>query len=205
MKGLATLPLTAMSKFWGFPIGLVALTIVMPKARASNKILGEYRLFSRSNSTTGVPIIASVSFIRKADIRPMPNRWRAPRLSSDFALSLYERLINNRLCFSRFSHRGHTEHEKHTPDNGFKRSQWWNLEVTRTAIAPMSAFSESRMIRWQLSAHRLCCYSREKPIPRLKSLLLALALASQSLALPVLSEIPEFTHCPSMAMSLILS
>ena len=41
MKGLTTLPLMAIKRFCGFPIGLMTLPIVTEKAKAINNNLGE--------------------------------------------------------------------------------------------------------------------------------------------------------------------
>lgn len=40
-KGLGMPPFMAMSRFWGFPIGLMALQMVTEKARARSSIFAE--------------------------------------------------------------------------------------------------------------------------------------------------------------------
>jgi len=85
MNGLGTFPLMATSRFCGLPIGLITLPIVTEKANASNSSFGRIPVFLAICNTTGVPIIASVSFIRKADSRPAPNNIRSNRLSAVLA------------------------------------------------------------------------------------------------------------------------
>ena len=73
-KGFATLPLTAIRTFCGFPMGLVTLPIVMPNAKVSSmSFAGNLHCFARRR-TTGVPMIARVSFIRKAELAPVTSK-----------------------------------------------------------------------------------------------------------------------------------
>ena len=69
--------LTATSRFWGFPIGLATLPVVIANARAnSSSFFGSLDCAARP-STSGVPMIASVSFIRSAESTPKPKITRA--------------------------------------------------------------------------------------------------------------------------------
>ena len=71
-KGLAKSPLMAISKFCGFPIGLMTLPEVTPKAKDKRRSLGEMLWDLARYRITGVPIMARVSFIRKAESMPVP-------------------------------------------------------------------------------------------------------------------------------------
>ena len=86
MKGLCILLSDAISRFWGFPIGLATLPIVIAMHKARSSTLGRMPCFFASNRTTGVPMIARVSFIRMADASPMPKRISSRRWLSFFAL-----------------------------------------------------------------------------------------------------------------------
>ena len=68
------------------PIGLITLPIVTAKASDSSRILGCVLDFRAKDSTTGVPMIASVSFIKKAEKIPIPKRMHSIRASSVLAL-----------------------------------------------------------------------------------------------------------------------
>ena len=76
----------AISKFWGFPIGLMTLPVVTPKAKDKRRSFGEMPWDLAMYKTRGVPIIARVSFIRKAERMPVPNRISSTRWSRLLAL-----------------------------------------------------------------------------------------------------------------------
>src|SRR3989344_7145248 len=90
-KGLPPL-LRAISRFCGFPIGLMTLPMVMAKAKVSNNGFAGRQCFLARSRTIGVPIMAIVSFIKNADAIPPPNKMNNKRCSADFAFlnSLYE-------------------------------------------------------------------------------------------------------------------
>ncbi len=66
------------------PIGLITLPVVTEKANANNNNLGFMPVLRANCSITGVPTIARVSFIRKADKKPTLNSMASTRLFSDF-------------------------------------------------------------------------------------------------------------------------
>ena len=73
----AVIPLfTATSRFWGFPIGLATLPVVIANARAKSSIFFGRLHRAASPSTSGVPMIASVSFISSAERIPNPKITR---------------------------------------------------------------------------------------------------------------------------------
>lgn len=67
-------PPIAMSRFCGFPIGLMTLPIVTANAKERSRSFGEILCFLAKYNMRRVPIMASVSFISKADSRPMLKR-----------------------------------------------------------------------------------------------------------------------------------
>src|SRR3990172_3961145 len=85
MNGLAISPWMAMSRFWGLPMGLATLPIVTAKASESNKALGGIADFLARDRTTGVPMMARVSFISKVDNSPGQKIKKRTRVPSDLA------------------------------------------------------------------------------------------------------------------------
>src|SRR5437879_12587897 len=67
----------AISRFWGFPTGVIALPIVTPSARVINRTLGLIRICLESPNIIGVAVRASVSLTRNAERRPIPNSTNA--------------------------------------------------------------------------------------------------------------------------------
>ncbi len=84
-NGEAMPEFTATSRFWGFPIGLMTLPVVMAIASASSMSFFDTFHFVASASTSGVPMMASVSFIRIAERIPMPKRMQSTTWSGFFA------------------------------------------------------------------------------------------------------------------------
>ena len=76
---------TATSRFWGFPIGLMTLPVVIAIASESSRSFFEIFHFVASPSTSGVPMMAIVSFIRTAARMPMPKRMKSTTWSGFFA------------------------------------------------------------------------------------------------------------------------
>ncbi len=54
-------------------MGLMTLPVVIPKAREKSMSLGEIPYFREKRRTSGVPMIARVSFIRTAESSPVEN------------------------------------------------------------------------------------------------------------------------------------
>ena len=81
-KGLAMPPPMAIRRFWGLPIGLITLPVVTAKDRVSSSTRPSIRCLPASRSMSGVPTIARVSFISRADARPTPNSTASTRESA---------------------------------------------------------------------------------------------------------------------------
>ena len=88
-NGSTILPLSAISKFCGFPIGLTTLPMVTENASANNNSSADISCLRAIRSTTGVPMMASVSFIRMADAQPKPNMMKSIRESTECARLKY--------------------------------------------------------------------------------------------------------------------
>ncbi len=86
IKGEFRFPSTAMRRFCGFPIGLITLPVVTANAREKSISLGEILYFLEKPRTSGVPIIARVSFIRIAERIPVEKSISKTSWSVDFAL-----------------------------------------------------------------------------------------------------------------------
>ena len=75
VKKAPVIPLScAINRFWGFPIGLITLPVVIATASVIRSREGESLNRVASVRTRGVPIMARVSFIRSADSNPIPKR-----------------------------------------------------------------------------------------------------------------------------------
>lgn len=84
-NGLDMPSLIAISRFCGLPIGLIVLPMVIANASDSNSTLGEIEFLLASRSIRGVPIIAMVSFISRAESSPMLKIIKTTRLFIDLA------------------------------------------------------------------------------------------------------------------------
>ena len=87
---------TATSRFCGFPIGLMTLPVVMATASESSRSRGEIFHFVASPSTSGVPIMATVSFIRTAARMPIPKRMTSTTWSGVLAREKRRRATHER-------------------------------------------------------------------------------------------------------------
>ena len=86
MNGFPRPLYSATRRFCGFPIGLTTLPVVTAKQRVRSRSFVERLCRDASERTIGVPMIARVSFIRKADRIPMEKMIAAIRVGGVCAM-----------------------------------------------------------------------------------------------------------------------
>ena len=140
---------TATSRFWGFPIGLITLPVVMAIASESSRSFGEIFHFVASPSTSGVPMMATVSFIRTAERMPMPKRMMSTTWSGFFAREKRRCAMQERYPLSTIASPTTNMPNRKTITSilmarSASGSAIW--PVSRTARAPPSMICQIRMV-----------------------------------------------------------
>ena len=140
---------TATSRFWGFPIGLITLPVVMATASDRSRSFGEIFHFVASASTSGVPMMAIVSFIRTAERMPMPKRMMSTTWSGFFAREKRRFAVQERYPLSTMASPTTNMPNRKTITSTFMArnasgSAIW--PVSSTARAPASMTCQIRMV-----------------------------------------------------------